>query len=90
MARVKDAEINTLELSDQARINMIDVGVYGVMPGLFASTIDDFLEVDYEQSKRTITGSDLIEQLYTSRGSQGFAIGSYLARQIGAYNENNQ
>ena len=89
LARVKDAEINTLELSDQARINMIDVGVYGVMPGLFASTIDDFLEVDYEQSKRTITGSDLIEQLYTSRGSQGFAIGSYLARQIGAYNENN-
>jgi len=32
---MKDAEVDTLEVSDQARINMIDVGVYGVMPGLF-------------------------------------------------------
>lgn len=48
-------------MSDQARINPVDVGVYGVMPGLFKSTIDDFLEVDYEQSKRTLTGTDLTE-----------------------------
>lgn len=87
MARFDDAGIDTLEVSDQARINMIEVGVYGVMPGMFESTIKDFLEVDLEQSKRTLTGSDLTEQLYSARGSQGFAIGSYLARQIGAYDD---
>jgi hypothetical protein len=66
---------------------MVEVGVYGVMPGMFESTIKDFLEVDFQQSKRTLTGTDLSEQLYTPRGSQGFAIGSYLARQIGAYDD---
>jgi hypothetical protein len=48
-------------VSDQARINAIDVGVYGVMPGFFKSTIDDFLTLDYEQSKNALTGSDLTE-----------------------------
>ena len=80
LARKEGAQVNSLQVSDQARINMIDVGVYGVMPGLFKTTIDDFLEVDYEQSKRTLTGLDLTEQLFSARGSQGLAIGSYLAR----------
>lgn len=69
LARKEGAQVNSLQVSDQARINMIDVGVYGVMPGLFKTTIDDFLEVDYEQSKRTLTGLDLTEQLFSARGS---------------------
>lgn len=61
------------------------MGVYGVMPSMFEATVSDFLNVDLTQSP-TLTGLPLGEQVYTPRGSQGFLLGSYLARQIGAYN----
>lgn len=32
-----------------------------------------------------MTGTDLTEQLYTPRGSQGLAVGSFVARDVGAY-----
>jgi hypothetical protein len=51
---------------------------------MFESTVEDFLKLDYTQSK-LLSGIPLGEQLYTARGSQGFAIGSFLSRSIGGY-----
>jgi hypothetical protein len=84
LSRVETARIKKIEVSDKARIGKFDVGLYGVLPGMFESTVPDFLNVDREQSV-TLTGLPLGEQLYTARGSQGLALGSYIARQIGAY-----
>lgn len=50
LSRFQQANIKSLQVSDRARINLVNVGVYGVSPGLFTTTINDFLDIDYEQS----------------------------------------
>ena len=85
LSKYFQSSIRSLQVSDRARINQNNVGVYGVMPSMFEATVSDFLNVDLTQSP-TLTGLPLGEQVYTPRGSQGFLLGSYLARQIGAYN----
>ncbi len=47
-------------MSDKAGIKSLDVGVYGVQPGLFNALLPDFLSVDYDQSE-LMTGTDLTE-----------------------------
>ena len=68
MSRYQDANIKKLEVSDRARINLQDVGIYGVLPSLFESTVEDFIDIEVDQSV-LIKGSPLGEQLYTARGS---------------------
>ena len=68
LSRFTDAKVKKLEMSDSARINLQDVGVYGVLPSIFDSTVTDFLKLDYDQSV-LLSGLPLGEQLYTPRGS---------------------
>ena len=60
LSRFQQANIKSLQVSDRARINLVNVGVYGVSPGLFTTTINDFLDIDYEQSP-LLTGVPLAE-----------------------------
>lgn len=59
-----------------------------MQPGHFNTTLPDFLSIDNDQST-IMTGTDITEQLYAARGSQGFGIGSYVARQVGVFDESN-
>lgn len=68
LSRLPSANIKALQVSDRARINLVNVGVYGVMPSMFDSTVSDFLDINYAQSP-LLTGTKLAEQLYTARGS---------------------
>ncbi len=48
LSRVEAARIKKIEVSDKARIGKFDVGLYGVLPSMFESTVPDFLNVDRE------------------------------------------
>ena len=50
------------------------MNIYGVQPSLFNATIDEFLKVKW-QGKSALP---LADQLYSPRGSQSIAVGSYV------------
>ena len=60
--------------SDAARINSLPVGIYGVQPNVFNIAISDFLDVQY----RTESTLNVSDQLYSAKGSQSVAVGSYV------------
>jgi len=66
-------QVKDVYLSDFSRLNKKYTGTYGVTPNVFSSTINTFLDVNYENGT---TGLSLGEQLYTARGSQGVGIGA--------------
>ena len=50
------------------------VGIYASQPSVFGALLDDFMSINWE----TNSGLDYGEQLYTARGSQSAAVGSFL------------
>jgi hypothetical protein len=51
--------------SDSARINQLNMNIYGIQPSMFDASLDDFM------STNVVTDSalSLAEQLYSARGS---------------------
>ena len=45
MIKISSSEIATVTISDRARVNENEVGMYGVSPLVFDATIDQFLKV---------------------------------------------
>ena len=71
-------KVRQTRLSDYSRnMNQI-VGVYGVQPSLFQSAHSELMEMD--KWNRT-SGLNIVEQLYTARGSQSMGIGALITNQ---------
>jgi hypothetical protein len=47
LSRYDFARIKELKVSDRARLIPYDVGVYGIIPSMFDTTIKDFMNLDY-------------------------------------------
>lgn len=60
-----EAHILKLESSDKARIDKDDVGIYGIQPGMFEATVNDFLVLEYQSN----SSLPIAEQLYSAKGS---------------------
>lgn len=60
-------------MSDNARLNNLDVGFYGVQPSIFDATVPEFLRLSFKSDSTLSIG----EQLYTAKGSQGVGTGQY-------------
>ena len=71
-----DPEYGVLDtvVSDKAKVNAERVNVQGMQPTTFDVTLKDYLSLDYTSG----SGLSLGEQLYSKRGSQSVAVGSYL------------
>jgi hypothetical protein len=54
---VSAANIMRDTVSDKARINSISVGIYGVQPNIFETTVKDFLKLNW-QSKSALPVAD--------------------------------
>lgn len=75
LKNIPDAGVLNQKCSDNARINNLNIDMYGLQPSMFDSTINDFLDVNYQSPTSGLT---LSEQLFTARGSQSVAVGSYV------------
>lgn len=62
---ILEAQINKFVAADKARIEDLNVNVYGVQPNIFEATLKDFQKPNYEGTSTLSFG----EQLYTARGS---------------------
>ena len=52
----------------------MSIGITGGQPNLMKSLVQDFIDVDWK-SKSALS---LSEQMYTAKGSQSVAVGSYV------------
>jgi ABC-type antimicrobial peptide transport system permease subunit len=55
-------------------------GIYGVTPSLFKASHHELMEVNYFNPNSSL---DIVEQLYTARGSQGMGVGHLVPKRMG-------
>ena len=76
--------IKKAEVSDNSRINKLQVNIEAGQPTLFDALIEDFLDVDWKGS----SALSFSEQMYSAKGSQSIAVGSFVTERTST-NPNN-
>jgi hypothetical protein len=76
LARQDQLDLTSIMAGDYARLQQVEIGMYAASPDIFSATLADFLQMNY----RGNSGLSYGEQLYTARGSQGGAVGSFVTQ----------
>lgn len=72
------------QASDNSRINKVKINIESGQPTLFDALLEDFLDVNWH-GRSALTYS---QQLYSAKGSQSAAVGSYVTETTSTNVEN--
>lgn len=75
---LKDAGFKSVYLTHIGQIFQYNPQIFGVSPNIFTTTFDEFLKIE----AKSYSNLDIVEELYTARGSQSMIIGASYAEKL--------
>ncbi|CDW85019.1 family protein [Stylonychia lemnae] len=77
MHEMDDSLVGRTMITNRARVQQFKINLNGVQPNIFEPSEGNFLDLAFKS-----TGLSIGEQLYSSRGNQGAAIGTFILKTL--------